>query len=245
MNAPPALHPDDVIPIHVADVRFPESHPLSGQQGAVFAFAVHHRAGVILFETGIGGDSATIERLYQPVRRSLLEALAEHGIHHDDIGAIVNSHLHFDHCGGNPLFPEVPIYAQEAEYAAAHSRGYTIREWVDFEGARYKLRQGDYEVVPGIEVLATTGHSPGHQSLAVATDTGPVLLAGQAIYSRAEYEYIRDHGTLPPGPAEDDPLAYLASARRLLGFQPQRVLFSHDGEVWEANASQPPLPRSP
>lgn len=245
MNAPPPLQPEDVIPIHTADVSFPASHPLSGQQGAVFAFAIRHREGVILFETGIGGDSATIERLYQPRRRPLLEALADHGIHRDDIGAIVNSHLHFDHCGGNPLFPEVPIYAQEAEYEAAHSQGYTIREWVDFEGARYELHEGDYEVVPGIEVLATAGHTPGHQSLAVATDAGPLLLAGQAIYSRAEYEYIRDHGTLPPASAEDDPQAYLASARRLLGLRPRRVLFSHDDEIWDGNASQPLLPRSP
>lgn len=238
MNPPSALDANGVIPLHVADVRFPESHPLSGQHGAVFAFAVRHREGVILFETGVGGDSAIIERLYQPVRRPLLEALTERGIHRDDIGAIVNSHLHFDHCGGNPLFSEVPIYAQQAEYEAAHSPDYTVPQWVDFEGARYEQRQGDYEVVPGIDVLVTAGHTQGHQSLAITTSAGPLLLAGQAIYSRVEYEYIREHGTLPPDSAEDDPSAYLASAQRLLGLRPRRVLFSHDGEAWDGSAAR-------
>jgi N-acyl homoserine lactone hydrolase len=226
---------DDVIPVHTADIAFPEGHPLAGQRGGIFAFAVPHSEGLLLFETGIGPDNPIIERRFQPVRRPLIEALAEHGIHRDDVTAIVNSHLHFDHCGGNLLFPGVPIYSQEAEYEAAHTSGYTVTEWVDFPGAHYKRRTGDYEIVPGIEVLATAGHTAGHQSLLMATVEGPVILAGQAIYSRMEYDFIRTNGKVPPeDPAQDFPQDYSDSALRLIRLRSRRVFFSHDRAVWDA-----------
>jgi glyoxylase-like metal-dependent hydrolase (beta-lactamase superfamily II) len=99
----------DVIPIHTGDVTFPRGHPLAGQEGGIYAFGVRHGTGAVLYETGVGWGNAYIDAHYQPAHRPLLEILAEHGLQKDDVRAIVNSHLHFDHCGGNLLFPGIPI----------------------------------------------------------------------------------------------------------------------------------------
>lgn len=224
----------EVLPLHLATVTFPDFHPLRGQTGDVLGFAVRHGGGVVLFDTGIGADSALIDRYYQPARRSLTDALAAHGHELSDVTDVVNSHLHFDHCGNNPLLPEVPIFVQEPELAAAREPRYTVPDWVDFPGATYRVIDGEARVRPGIRVVATPGHTTGHQSLVLDHRDGPVVLAGQAIYSRAEYEHLVEHGTLLPDDPQPDATAYLASAQHLIGLRPRHVHFSHDPAVWSA-----------
>ena len=66
-----------------------------------------------------------------------------------DVTSVINTHLHFDHCGGNRLFPGVPIHVQARELADARSLDdYTIREWVDFDGATYVEHEGEVELLP-------------------------------------------------------------------------------------------------
>src|SRR4051812_26252910 len=126
---------EDVIPLHLADLTFPEWHPLHGQRGAVLAFALRHPSGLLLYETGIGRGNDLIDGYYQPVHHSLEAELEAAGHHLSDVRLVVNSHLHFDHCGNNTLFAGVPIYVQASEYQAFRQPHYTIPEWVDFEGA--------------------------------------------------------------------------------------------------------------
>jgi N-acyl homoserine lactone hydrolase len=230
----PSFSPEDVIPLHLADVTFPDAHPLRGQTGEVFAFALRHPTGLLLFETGIGRGNELLDTYYQVLHRPIEVALGAHGHHVDDVRLIVNSHLHFDHCGNNSRFPGVPIYVQAAEYQAARQPNYTIPEWVDFEGADFVVVDGDARVASGVRVLSTPGHTPGHQSLVVETGGGAVALAGQAIYSRAEYEHLRTTGAVPEDDPPPDPAQYLASAARLIELRPRRVHFSHDRAVWEA-----------
>ena len=152
----------------------------------------------------------------------------------DDVRLVVNSHLHFDHCGNNMRFPGLPIYVQAAEYEAARRPNYTVPEWVDFEGADYAVVDGDTQVASGVRVMSTPGHTPGHQSLVIDTPSGTVALAGQAIYSKAEYEHIRTTGAAPEDDPPPDPARYLVSAARTHRIQPRRVYFSHDRAVWNA-----------
>lgn len=224
---------DDVLPLRLATVVYPPGHPLAGQTGVVNAYALRHPAGVVLVDTGVGEGNAWIDEHYQPVRQSLVDALGAYGLAIGDVIALINTHLHFDHCGGNHLFPGIPIYVQSIEYEAAHELAFTVVEWVDFEGASYHRIDGEAAIQTGIRLLPTPGHTPGHQSVTVQTDAGLVLLAGQAVQSRAEFEHLHRTNELPDGNAPANPAAYLASARRLISRNAARVYFSHDDAPWQ------------
>ena len=209
------MTPDDVIPLHLADVTYPASHPLAGQDGPVLAFAIRQPDGIVLVDTGIGEGNEWIEANYRPRGRDVREALVGAKLDPADVRAIVNSHLHFDHCGQNRAFPGVPAYVQQAELDLALREGHTIVEWVDFPEARYEAVEGDREVADGVSVLATPGHTPGHQSVTVRTGDGLVLIVGQAAQD------ARSFATGEPD----------ASVRRLRELNADRIHFSHDRAV--------------
>jgi glyoxylase-like metal-dependent hydrolase (beta-lactamase superfamily II) len=126
-----------------------------------------------------------------------------------------------------------PILVQAAEYAAAHSEGYTVPELVDFPGAMYRELDGEVKVWPGVWVIPTPGHTPGHQSLVVRQSDGSIVLAGQAHDFASEFasdqlarQATRD-GLAPPLPG------YQPWLDRLADFDPRRVLFAHDCSAWE------------
>ena len=224
---------EDVIQLHLADITFPASHPLVGEIGQMFGFAIQHPRGLVLFDTGIGLGNQLVDDYYQVAHRSLEAELERHGHRLRDVTAIVNSHLHFDHCGNNLLFPGVPIYVQTTEYESARTPGYTVPEWIDFDGAEYREIDGDSKVAAGVKVIPTPGHTTGHQSVVVETNVGLVALAGQAVYSKAEFVQIRATGAIPDTDPQPDPERYLASARRLIDLSARRVYFSHDREIWD------------
>ncbi len=188
----------------------------------MYAYAIGHPEGLLLMDTGVGEGSKLIEE-WQPRVHSLDASLAALGHRAADVIGIVVCHLHFDHCGQNPRFPGVPIYTQRAEYEAARSPDYTVPEWVDFPGARYELLDGDAEPWPGVHILSTPGHTPGHQSMLVDTDAGGVLLTGQAVYSLAELE--------GRAPLETEDPTYARSVERLRSLRARRVHVSHDERV--------------
>ena len=227
----------DVIPLHLADVTFPDFHPLSGQGGPIFGFAIRHPDGVFLFDTGAGSDSEGINAAYQLKHYGLADRLQANGIEREAVQVVANSHLHFDHCGENRLFPGISIYVQAREHRAAQTQGYTVARWVDFPGAAYHLIEDEHEFTPGLALVPTYGHTPGHQSLTLETDEGLVVLAGQAIYSRREYEHLSANRELLQDDPPPDPEAYLASALQLIDLRPRRVYFSHDNLVWEPRSS--------
>ena len=125
----------------------------------------------------------------------------------------MNTHLHFDHCGGNRLFPGLPIYVQRLEREAARVPGYTIPEWVEFEGARYVELDGAAEIVPGVRVVRTPGHTPGHQSVLVETEDGLVVVAGDVAYRWEDFD---------------------AAAGPLLGLGARRIWLAHETEPRDA-----------
>jgi N-acyl homoserine lactone hydrolase len=222
-----AARPIRIEALHLADFVHPGGSPLAGRTGVVVGYAVVHPDGVVLFDTGIGFGDPDVESAYRPTVRSVVAALRERSIEPDDVVAIATSHLHFDHCGQNQAFPGVPIHVQATEYAAAHQADYTIPGWVDFPGARYELHEGPAQVMAGIRLLPSPGHAPGHQAMLVEAADGCTLLAGQAVYTAAEWAG-RDDPTVSGLPSAPDPAAYRGSRAALRALRPDRVRFGHD-----------------
>ncbi|WP_371520284.1 N-acyl homoserine lactonase family protein [Kitasatospora sp. NBC_01300] len=200
----------------------------------ILAYLVRRPEGLLLFDTGIGAGEPETEAHYRPVRRPLTEALAAVGVAGADIDLVVNCHLHFDHCGGNPLLAGTPVLVQAAELAAARRGAYTIDALVDFPGADYRELDGETEVWPGVRVLPTPGHTDGHQSLVVERPGGDtVMLAGQAYDFASEYgQAVLARRASREGVAAPLP-GYRAWLDRVAEYGPRRVLFAHDHAVWE------------
>jgi glyoxylase-like metal-dependent hydrolase (beta-lactamase superfamily II) len=127
----------------------------------------------------------------------------------------------------------VPIHVQSAEWELAHTTDHTILEWIDAPEATYLLVDGDHEITRQIRLVATPGHTRGHQSLVVDTPDGPVVLAGQACYTAGEWE--GDPDALEGRTNAPDQAAYDLSIQRLRDLGPMCVYFGHDRVVWEAD----------
>ncbi|MDT0261448.1 N-acyl homoserine lactonase family protein [Jatrophihabitans lederbergiae] len=195
-------------------------------------YLVDHPDGLLLMDTGMGAHPH-VDAHYRPARRDLPGALADVGVRLEDVQLLVNCHLHFDHCGGNPQLPGRPIFTQRVELEAARGPDYTLPELVDAPGLRYELLDGEAEVLPGVLVVPTPGHTAGHRSLVVRRDDGTVVVAGQGHDSATAYGAdvlalrAAREGQPPPLPAAP---AWLDRLQRL---DPARVVFAHDHAVWQ------------
>jgi N-acyl homoserine lactone hydrolase len=184
----------------------------------------HPGGGLVLVDTGMGRHPE-VDAHYRPRRVPLSGALAAVGVRVDEIGYVVNCHLHFDHCGGNPELGGRPVFAQRAELALARGGEHTLPELIDYPGARYEELDGEAEILPGVVILPTPGHTSGHQSVVVRRGDGTVVVAGQS----------HDNASLFTG----DVLAqhsgvghYPGWLHRILAFDPKQVVFAHDNAVW-------------
>ena len=189
--------------------------------------------GLLLFDSGMGKGEPEVESHYRPSRRSLHIALAQVGATERDVRWVVNCHLHFDHCGGNPQLAGRPVFAQRTELALARGEDYTLPHLIDFPGALYEEIDGEAQILPSVWVIPTPGHTEGHQSLAIRCTDGTVVLAGQAV--DAAIDYTSDHlawRARKDGAPEPLPV-YPGWIERLQQLDPARVLFAHDNAVWE------------
>jgi len=136
----------------------------------------------ILIETGIGNKlPEKMAQIYgQPAK--LLDSLSSAGLAPDDIDIVINTHLHFDHCGWNTLrrngaiaatFPKAKYYVQEGEWKHAHENQ---RDAVSYMTDNYdslvasgqmELLRGDREIVPGISVQVFPGHTRDMQAVII------------------------------------------------------------------------------
>ena len=193
-------------------------------------YLVEHPDGNVLVDTGLGRHP-DVDDYYRPRRVPLVAALAAVGATPEDIARVVNCHLHFDHCGGNPELAGRPVVVQSVELDTARtSVDYTLPELVDFAGVRYEPLTGEADIAPGIRVIPTPGHTAGHQSLAVSLSDGTLVVAGQS-HDSAE-AYASDVQALRAAPQGSLP-AVPAWMERLQQLSPRRVVFAHDQAVWQ------------
>ena len=135
----------------------------------------------VLIETGIGNKLSEKRRAIYENQALLLKSFAEAGVSPDEIDIVINTHLHFDHCGWNtyykdgkpvPTFPRATYYVQEGEWQHAHEQH--ERDRVSYMTDNYdplvasgqmKLLKGDGEIVPGVSVKVYPGHTRDLQAV--------------------------------------------------------------------------------
>jgi N-acyl homoserine lactone hydrolase len=207
-----------------------------GERVIVNAWVVRHPEALVLVDSGIAEHLPPQDlRELRFTRTPIEEALASIDVRPDDVDLVINCHLHADHAGGNVRFRGTPILVQPAELAAAREPDYTVPEDVDLEHGRYEQREGDHEPLPGIRVIPTPGHSPGHQSVAIQTDEGLLLLAGQVFRDASSFARAITALRLARDGYEDPP-PYPEWLPRVLELDPHRVVFGHDHAVWQPDA---------
>jgi glyoxylase-like metal-dependent hydrolase (beta-lactamase superfamily II) len=213
--------------LHLARLRGPD-----GLEWPVHGFVVTHPGGAVLVDTGVGGPDRLLSD-WRVVNRSVADALGELDMTPDDIGLVINTHLHFDHCGQNAVFKQAAFYVQRAEVSRAQRESRELYDWFDFMNARFELLDGDTEVVPGLSVITTPGHTVGHQSVVVqAADGTSHVLIGDAAYTPRLYLGPADED-LPPGQASD-PAAWRDSLRRIRATGAGQLHFCHHTDVIHA-----------
>ena len=136
----------------------------------------------ILVDTGLADFMAppefTAETGMTPL--SMEEALEAVELSPAEIRLVVNTHLHDDHCGNNGLFAHAPAYAQAREIAFLRDP-HPVDDRYDedlLESTALQPVEGDVEILPGLEVLLTPGHTPGCQTVRVQTHQGVVVIPG-------------------------------------------------------------------
>ena len=191
----------------------------------VYAYLVLAGSNIILVDTGVGTGNAHIEATFAPTTTSIIDELARFEIAASEVGVVANTHLHFDHCGNNRLFRNAKILVQNRELEVARETNYTVRNWFDYDAAQLVPVDGDLEVCPGVKLLFTPGHTPGHQSVLVESPTDRLLIAAQAAYTADEYQRGGDPGTQAHRGLERE---YVQSIERLKDLGADEVYFSHD-----------------
>ncbi len=212
---------------------------------------VDTRDGYVLFDTGMncegirdpdgtwGPRAKTIHPRLVP-EDDIRARLGELGVRVEDIRVVINSHLHWDHCGGNRLFRHCSVVVQRPEIAFAREPsglvggGYMENH---FElPLKYELIEGDQEIAPGVYVITTHGHTPGHQSLRVDLDSGlRVALCADAAYTYATLEQNLLSDNVWSRPDTEKSLARL----RGLGAEGVMVIPGHEPALWERLGAAP------
>lgn len=155
---------------------------------------------VVLIDTGMGGDWTDKERDIYAIEngaRSIVRGLAAQGVVPDQVTDVVLTHLHFDHAGGavtrrdgklEPTFPNAKYHVQETQLRWAlgpterDRRSYRPDTFVPLQqDGRLTPVRGAAEILPGIRVQPTEGHTVGHQVVVIGEGSGSVMYCGDLI----------------------------------------------------------------
>jgi N-acyl homoserine lactone hydrolase len=156
-----------IIPVLVADLG------VEGGRMPVYAHVIEHPDARVLVDTGIREPHPAVADLDPHLENWTQEVEVSR------VDLVVNTHLHFDHCGGNHLFAGRPVHVQRKELDDALTLDdYTLRDWVEAPGVQYVPVDGETELLPGVRLLPAPGHTRGSQIVVVDADGGPVVIGG-------------------------------------------------------------------
>jgi len=169
------------------------------------------------------------------IEKNVIEQLATVGLKPENINILVCTHFDGDHTGYHEAFTQAEMVVQRQHYATAQTdqRFAASRPHWDQPIERYRFVDGDTQLLPGLELIETSGHTPGHQSVLVRLpNTGPVLLTIDAVPAKQMFTVER-HASRN-GENEE---ALRASTKKLLDLvqreQISLVIFGHDGDQWK------------
>jgi 4-pyridoxolactonase len=206
----------------------------------VYSVLVDHPEGLFLFDTGY--DLEHVQRVLpfeEPIQQpneSISEQLEAVGHSPEDVQVLVNTHLHFDHVGGNRFFTKGKTVLHRKELDQGRNPepferlGYSDKQF-DHGAANFETIEGDTEIAKGLQLLETPGHTIGHYSLLVErANDRPMLFTIDATYTQENYDKEINSSF------HIDPVAGVRSIRRLKEVAQQRnaeLFFSHDMEAYK------------
>jgi 4-pyridoxolactonase len=212
----------------------------------VYSVLVEHDDGLFLFDTGIGMEHMNavlpFELPEQTENQTIPAQLESCGFGLGDVTAVVNSHLHIDHVGGNQLFKGTNVrhlihekeVAQARDHAPFEFFGYSDKSW-DYEGANIETFSGDTELAKGLWVYETPGHTVGHVSVLVDGER-PLLFAMDVAYTADALER-----GIQPGfhHTPVDGVRSIARVKQLAQERGAQIFLSHDMEAWQGYTHAP------
>jgi N-acyl homoserine lactone hydrolase len=190
----------------------------------------------ILIDSGLPTHFQTPAGRPTPILgKSVFEYLALLDLQPDDIDLLICTHFDLDHCGHHDDFPRAELVVQREQYEIArsgHPRFTASRPHWDLPAERYRLVDGDTILLPGIELIETSGHVPGHMSLLLRLpQTGPVLLTVDAVPNKESFRPDRQIGPLDLD-AEKTIASTIKLQERARREQVTLTIFGHDGHQW-------------
>ena len=221
-------------------------------EATVYMTLLKHGPDWILIDTGLNPVGITDpERAWGPRAKVVRPVLQENndirvhleqlGLSLGDIKYVINTHLHWDHTGGNKFFKQSTFFVQRAEYRYAYwpSRFFQppyMKDHFDC-GVNYELVEGDIELFPGVFLFQTPGHTPGHQSVLVKLASGKhILIAGDAVYTKENLTEI-----IPPGNCwnQEAAISSINKIKLIQSLTDAVVIPGHDPDLWSE------IPKSP
>jgi N-acyl homoserine lactone hydrolase len=195
----------------------------------------------ILIDTGLPEIMPEEEKDFEN-GKDVIQQLASIGLKPDDIDTVISTHYDIDHAGRHAAFTKAQYIVQRVHQLDALSgnpRFAALRSQWDQPAERIRLVDGDTELLPGLKLIETSGHVPGHQSVLVRLPkTGPVLLTVDAVpFAKGFTRDKQDDGNNP------DAEAIRASVIKLLDLVEREhiglVIFGHENEQWKTLKKAP------
>ena len=240
-----------VVPKPLWEKRIPADERNRIQLG-MRTLLIEHASGLVLIDTGAGNkEDEKFKNIYGVEnegangRTSLEDGLAQIGVTPADISIVINTHLHFDHAGGNtyideagnvePSFPKARYIVKRGEYDyAMHPNERTAASYFErnflpvVRDSKFEFVVREKEIVKGIRVVPTPGHTPFHQSVLIESE-------GERAFFLADMLPTAAHLPLPWIMGYDvEPLVTLETKRRILRQAEEEewlLIFEHDAVV--------------